>query len=189
MTEYEDASQAPFEVGDEVVEKSTCRTYTVEAAKEFVGKQWLIKVGGEDKYWAYADAFMKTIKVSVGDVIITSTGHKLVCTARDNSGIAGYHVETAKFTQWDKCGNYVTGEGFGSIKEVHSHMDIADTPETEEKKYTLKQLMTALDSKFPNDGWDSTIAHDSLQKALDTLADPEYNEYIRLKAKFDTKKG
>jgi hypothetical protein len=49
--------------------------------------------------------------------------------------------------------------------------------------------MTALDSKFPNDGWDSTIAHDSLQKVLDTLADPEYNEYIRLKAKFDTKKG
>ena len=187
MTEYEDASQAPFEVGDEVVEKSTCRTYTVEA-KEFVVKQWLIKVDGRWP-WAYADAFMKTIKVSVGDVIITSTGHKLTCTAKTESNIAGYHNPTAKYTQWDKCGNYVTGEALGDIKEVHSHMDIADTPETEEKKYTLKQLMTALDSKFPNDGWDSTIAHDSLQKALDTLADPEYNEYIRLKAKFDTKKG
>jgi len=188
MNECEDYSKPPFEVGDEAAERATCRTYTVEA-KEFVDEQWLIKVGGESKYWAYANAFMKTIKVSVGDVIITNTGHKLTCTAKTESNIAGYHDETAKYTQWDKCGNYVTGGQVGSIKEVHSHTEITDTAEPEEKKYTLKQLMAALESKFPNNGWGSTIAHDSLQKALDTLADPEYNEYLRLKAKFDTKKG
>lgn len=188
MSEDEDYSNPPFKVGDEAVEKATCRTYIVEA-KEFVGKHWLIKVGGEDKYWAYAHAFMKVIKVSVGDVIITSSGHKLTCTAKMESNIAGYHNPTAKYTQWDKCGNYVTGEALGDIKEVHSNMNITDTPEPEEKKYTLRQVLEALAFCYKNENWKKDEEAQIIQKALDTLADPEYNEYIRLKAKFDTKKG
>ncbi len=132
---------------------------------------------------------MKVIKVSVGDVIITSAGHKLTCTAKTESNIVGYHNPTAKYTQWDKCGNYVTGEALGDIKEVHSNMNITDTPEPEEKKYTLRQVLEALCLTYHSDGWTKDEEVKRIQEALDKITDPEYNEYIRLKAKFDTKKG
>lgn len=97
----------------------------------------------------------------------------------------GEIVEVVDFDQesdwpWDLSnGASVTDEGLERRDGVRSMQDIVVLIEDNEQKYTVQEFYEALQNAVSS-------SRSDVEKYLANKHDPEYKEYVRLKAKFES---
>lgn len=131
-----------------------------------------------------------------GDKIICNNGEEFICCTKEtlekilgltlcpHAEVLGYSASTASWQDWNDKG---VAEGdddeYGyNIREVIPKQKEEDMQEVnkEEPKYTAEDIRKA----FAALGWEAT-SYRSLIEALNKVANPEYLEYLRLKAIYE----